>query len=186
MGGNVLLKYLGESQDETPLAGAVGVCVPLNLHICAEALNDGFSKRYQSYLLRRMKNSIARKFDRHTAAFNWDDAMGAKTFAEFDDFVTAPLHGFVGKTDYYDRCSASNYLRNIERPTLIINALDDPFMTPEVIPEAEKLSESVQMEIAEHGGHVGFINGGTLWRPSFYLPTRIMAFLEPFAAKPGL
>ena len=164
LGGNVLLKYLGESQDETPLAGAVGVCVPLNLHICAEALNDGFSKRYQSYLLRRMKNSIARKFDRHTAAFNWDDAMGAKTFAEFDDFVTAPLHGFVGKTDYYDRCSASNYLRNIERPTLIINALDDPFMTPEVIPEAEKLSESVQMEIAEHGGHVGFINGGTLWR----------------------
>jgi hypothetical protein len=69
---------------------------------------------------------------------------------------------------------------------LIINALDDPFMTPEVIPGADKLSESVSMEISDTGGHVGFISGGTPWRPTFYLPGRILEFLEPFAAKPGL
>ena len=186
LGGNVLLKYLGESQDETPLAGAAAVCVPLNLHVCAESLNSGFSKLYQTHLLKRMKSSIARKFDKHTAAFNWENAMNAKTFAEFDDFVTAPLHGFAGKNDYYDRCSATNFLRTIERPTLIINALDDPFMTPEVIPGPDKLSESVSMEISDTGGHVGFISGGTPWRPTFYLPARILEFLEPFAAKPGL
>ncbi len=186
LGGNVLLKYLGESKNETPLAAATAVCVPLNLHICAESLNTGFSKLYQSYLLKRMKKAVSRKFDQHTAAFDWQRAMGAKTFAEFDDAVTAPLHGFAGKQDYYDRCSAGNFLHSIERPTLIINALDDPFMTPDVIPPADRLSDDVTIEVADNGGHVGFVDGGSLWRPTFYLPQRILEFLEAYAAKPGL
>jgi len=186
LGGNVLLKYLGESAGETPLDAATAVCVPLNLHICAEALNSGFSKRYQTYLLKRMKASVSRKFDRHTAAFDWDRAMNSQTFAEFDDSVTAPLHGFDGKNDYYDRCSSVNFLHSIARPTLLINALDDPFMTPEVIPTVDRLSEDVTLEISEQGGHVGFIQGGTPWRPTFYLPGRIIDFLEPFAAMPGM
>ncbi len=186
LGGNVLLKYLGESQNETPLKAATAVCVPLNLHECAEALNIGFARTYQRHLLKRMKSAVARKFDRHTAAFDWDRAMNARTFAEFDDLVTAPLHGFDGKQDYYDRCSSVNFLHAIERPTLIINALDDPFMTPKVIPPADRLSEAVTLEISEHGGHVGFVDGGTPWKPTYYLPGRIIEFLEPFAAKPGL
>lgn len=186
LGGNVLLKYLGESGDDTPLRAATAVCVPLNLHECAEALNQGFSKTYQRHLLKRMKSSMARKFDRHTAAFDWDKALQAKTFAEFDDLVTAPLHGFTGMQDYYDRCSSVRFLGGIERPTLVINALDDPFMTPEVIPDADRLSEHVTLEVAAAGGHVGFINGGTPWRPTFYLPERILGFLQPWSARPGL
>jgi predicted alpha/beta-fold hydrolase len=186
LGGNVLLKYLGESQHETPLRAAAAICAPLDLHECAKALNIGFSRGYQRHLLRRMKSSVRQKFDQHTAAFDWDRAMNATTFAEFDDAVTAPLHGFDGKQDYYDRCSSVHFLHNIERPTLIINALDDPFMTPDVIPELDRLSEQVTMEVAEHGGHVGFVDGGTPWRPSFYLPRRIVEFLEPHAAIPGL
>jgi predicted alpha/beta-fold hydrolase len=186
LGGNVLLKYLGESGSDTPLAAAVAVCAPLDLHVCAEALNTGFSKRYQSYLLRRMKNAVTDKFDPHTAAFDWDRAMRSRTFAEFDDAVTAPLHGFNGKQDYYDRCSATHFLDQIETPSLVINSLDDPFMSPAVIPDASKLSDAVTLEIADNGGHVGFIDGGTPWRPTFYLPGRIIEFVEPFAAKPGL
>lgn len=186
LGGNVLLKYLGESEQETPLSAAVGVCVPLDLHECAEALNQGLSKGYQRYLLKRMKASVKRKFDRHTAAFDWDRAMRAKTFAEFDDAVTAPLHGFAGKQDYYDKCSAGNFLDSIEVPTLVINALDDPFMTPNVIPDEAILSDNVTLEVAENGGHVGFVSGGTPWRPTFYLPGRILEFLEPHAAIPGM
>ncbi len=186
LGGNVLLKYLGESESETPLAAAAAVCVPLDLHVCAKSLNTGFSKRYQSYLLKRMKNSVTEKFDRHTAAFDWDRAMNAKTFGEFDDFVTAPLHGFDGMKDYYDRCSATHFLHRIERPTLIINALDDPFMSPEVLPDPENLSDDVTLEVAENGGHVGFVDGGTPWRPTFYLPGRIIEFLEAYAARPGM
>lgn len=186
LGGNVLLKYLGESGAGCPLQGAAAVCVPFDLHHCAEALNTGISKVYQRYLLKRMKASVVRKFNPHTAAFDWKRAMQARTFAEFDDAVTAPLHGFANKDDYYDRCSSVRFLKHIERPTLIVNALDDPFMTPEVIPEPEAFSENVTLEVSEHGGHVGFIEGGPPWRPRFYLPERLIGFLEPLTARPGL
>ena len=185
LGGSVLLKYLGEMGSDTPLLAAVSVSVPLNLHKCSEALNTGFSKIYQKYLLKRMKNAVARKFDLHTAAFNWQRAMNATTFAEFDDAVTAPLHGFENKDDYYDRCSSVQFLMDIQKPTLIVNALDDPFMTPDVIPDAGQLSEHVCLEISESGGHVGFIEGGTPWQPRYYLPRRLMGFLEPHAAAAG-
>jgi predicted alpha/beta-fold hydrolase len=178
LGGNVLLKYLGESAGETPLSAAVAISAPLNLHSSAEALTLGFSKTYQAYLLKRMKNSVARKFNPDTAAFDWQRAMGARTFADFDDAVTAPLHGFNGKDDYYDRCSADAYLGRIQIPTLVINALDDPFMTPDVIPDKSMLANSVTLEVSERGGHVGFIDGGTPWRPHFFLPGRIVEFMD--------
>ncbi len=186
LGGNVLLKYLGESADTTPLRAACAVCVPLNLFKCAEALNVGFSKGYQFYLLRRMKRALIRKFNPDTAAFDWDAAMKATTFAEFDDVVTAPLHGFDDMADYYERASSARFLSAIERPTLVINALDDPFMTPEVIPDEGDLSDCVTLEISEFGGHVGFIEGGSPLRPSYYLPRRITEFLAPHLAMPGL
>lgn len=186
LGGNVLLKYLGEAAGTSPLRAAGAVCVPLSLHVCAEAINDGFSKFYQWYLIRRMKSSLRRKFDRHTAAFDWQRAMQARTFAEFDDAVTAPLHGFSGMNDYYDRCSSTGFLSAIETPTLIINALDDPFMNPSVIPDQDRLSDNVTIEVSEAGGHVGFIEGGSPFRPGFYLPRRLLEFLEPRLAMPGL
>ena len=186
LGGNVLLKYLGESGDETPLRAAAGVCVPLNLHTCAEALNKGFSKVYQRHLLKRMKSAVKRKFSPYTAAFDWDAAMSARTFAEFDDTVTAPLHGFDGMQDYYDKCSSTHFLHGIQRPTLIINALDDPFMTEDVIPPESALSDQVTLEVSRAGGHVGFIDGGLPWRPTYYLPQRVLDFLAPNAAIPGL
>ncbi len=177
LGGNVLLKYLGENGVSTPLDAAAAVSVPLNLHRSAEALSQGFSKLYQRHLLKRMKKAVSRKFDRYTAAFDWKRAMDASTFAEFDDAVTAPLHGFSGKDEYYDRCSSITYLKDIQRPTLIINSLDDPFTTPDMIPSEDQLSDCVTLEVSEHGGHVGFIDGGLPWRPQYYLPTRIADFL---------
>jgi hypothetical protein len=104
--------------------------------------------------------------------------MRATTFAEFDDAVTAPLHGFAGKDDYYDRCSSLGFLRSIQRPTLIINALDDPFLRPDIIPDERRLSDLVTLEVSERGGHVGFIEGGTPWQPKYYLPKRIIEFLQ--------
>jgi predicted alpha/beta-fold hydrolase len=184
LGGNVLLKYLGENGISTPLHAAAAVSVPLNLHISSAALTKGFSKIYQRYLLKRMKYAVSRKFDQYTAAFDWQRAMSARTFADFDDAVTAPLHGFSGKDEYYDRCSAVGFLKEIQRPTLIINSLDDPFMTPDIIPDEEQLSDCVTLEVSENGGHVGFISGGTPWRPEYYLPERITEFLESQIAEP--
>ena len=125
-----------------------------------------------------MKKSVVRKFNPNTAAFDWNRAMQASTFAEFDDAVTAPLHGFVGKQDYYDQCSAGNFLGKIEKPTLVINSLDDPFMTPRVIPDEDRIANSVTIEVSDHGGHVGFIEGGTPWRPRYFLPERISKFFD--------
>jgi predicted alpha/beta-fold hydrolase len=178
LGGNVLLKYLGEDGPTTPLDAAAAVSVPLDLHVCSEALTSGFSTHYQSHLLKRMKNAVIQKFDSHTAAFDWERAMEATTFAEFDDAVTAPLHGFSGKDEYYDKCSSIGFLKDIDRPTLIINSRDDPFMLPKMLPEAHQLSEQVTLEISEKGGHVGFVAGGTPWNPQFYLPGRIIDFLQ--------
>ena len=178
LGGNVLLKYLGETAAASPLRAGVAVCVPLDLHKCARALDQGFSRVYQRYLLKSMKASVARKFNRDTAAFDWDRAMSARTFAEFDDAVTAPLHGFAGMSDYYDRCSSRRFLRDIKVATLIVNAADDPFMTPDIIPGADELSDSVTLEVSDTGGHVGFVEGGTPWRPRYYLPRRVLDFLE--------
>ena len=178
LGGSVLLKYLGENGVSTPLHAAAAVSVPLSLHDSAYALSTGISKIYQYYLLKRMKKAIRRKFDEYTAAFDWHRTMNAKSFSEFDDAVTAPLHGFSGKDEYYDRCSSVDFLADIRRPTLIINALDDPFMTPAAIPGEERLSESVQIEVSKAGGHVGFVGGGMPWRPEYYLPFRIIGFLQ--------
>jgi predicted alpha/beta-fold hydrolase len=178
LGGNVLLKYLGEDGPTTPLHAAAAVSAPLDLSVCSEALTIGFSMIYQRYLLKWIKSAVARKFDLHTAAFDWNRAMAASTFAEFDDAVTAPLHGFSGKDEYYGKCSSISFLKDIERPTLLINSLDDPFMLPKMLPEEDRLAEQVTLEISEQGGHVGFIGGGTPWNPQYYLPTRIIDFLQ--------
>jgi predicted alpha/beta-fold hydrolase len=111
--------------------------------------------------------------------------MAARTFAELDDAVTAPLHGFSGKDEYYDKCSSIGFLNKIQRPTLIINSLDDPFMTPAAIPGPDKLSASVQLELSSHGGHIGFIDGGQPWRPTYYLPKRIIEYLDGCIADTG-
>lgn len=178
LGGNVLLKYLGERGARSPLKAAVAVSVPLDLRDSAHALNTGFSKSYQYYLLKRMKLSVAGKFNKDTAAFDWQRTMNANSFEEFDDAITAPLHGFTGADQYYDRCSARGFLAGIRLPTLIINSLDDPFMTPAAVPAATALPPEVQLELSSGGGHVGFIDGGLPWRPTFYLPARITSFLH--------
>jgi predicted alpha/beta-fold hydrolase len=125
-----------------------------------------------------MKESVRQKFDLHTAAFDWNRVMEATNFLEFDDAITAPLHGFAGVDDYYGTCSSGQFLDRIGVPTLVVNALDDPFMTPDVIPAPDKLSEHVQIEVSTHGGHVGFVEGGTPWRPRYYLPRRVTEFLS--------
>lgn len=178
LGGNVLLKYLGENGSATPLHAVAAVSVPLDLAKCATALNSGFSKVYQRHLLKRMKVAVRRKFNPYTAAFNWNRAMAASTFAEFDDAVTAPLHGFNGIEDYYSICSSARYLKSIAIPTLIVNSRDDPFMTPDIIPDATMMSASVTIEASARGGHVGFIEGGHPFRPRYYLPNRIIGYLS--------
>lgn len=181
LGGNVLLKYLGETGARSGLAAAVAVCVPLDLQACSTRLQTGISRIYQAYMMRNMKKALRRRFTPETDAIDWDRAIRAETFDEFDDAVTAPLHGFAGKDDYYARCSSIRFLTSIETPTLILNARDDPFMSSDMLPTEAGLAPAVTLELAEHGGHVGFIDGGTPWRPRYFIPGRVMEYLRPYA-----
>jgi len=185
LGGNVLLKYLGEEGNGSPFTAAAAVSVPFDLHDSAESLNRGFSRFYRWYLLRRMKAAMGRKFTPETAPFDWQAAIRARDFVTFDDVVTAPLHGFRDAAHYYGECSSGRYLGAIRTPTLVLNARDDPFMSPAVIPEPARLPDTVRLEITPAGGHIGFVTGPAPWRPSYWMPERLVAWFDRAVAAPA-
>lgn len=183
LGGSVLLKYLGERGDAAAVNSAISVSVSFDLDASARVLASGFSRLYQYRLLRSLRNTLKRKFTPDNAPFDMRRALHAKTFHEFDDLVTAPLHGFEGVEHYYRVASSAQYLPRIRVPTLIVDALDDPFTSPDTIPDESELSDSITLELSAHGGHVGFIEGDWPWRPRFWLDQRILQYAdEQFSA----
>lgn len=179
LGGNALLKWLGETGRRAPLAAAVAVSVPLLLARAADRLEIGFSRLYQWHLLRSLKRSVRIKRQRVALPLRADVAT-LNSFWEFDEHVTAPLHGFRGADHYYAESSSKPYLRRIAVPTLLIQARDDPFLWPDVLPTPEELSASVTLEVPDHGGHVGFVAGRLPWRARYWLEERIPEYLENF------
>ena len=189
LGGNILLKWLGEGRDIQNLSGAVAVSVPLQLDICATRLDNGFSKLYREYLLADLKRFMRYKYSgliRQGLSNEAEkiralgDLSRIHSFWEYDDKVVARLHGFAGVEDYYQQASARQYLLNVKHPCLILQASDDPFMTPEVIPAADELSPTIEFELSERGGHVGFISGCQFGRPEYWLEQRISSFLQQY------
>jgi hypothetical protein len=179
LGGNVVLRMLGEEGEEAPLDAAVAISAPMKLGVCAEQMNVGLSRVYQTYLLRRLRPLIWSRRDILAPHVDVEGAMRATTFRAFDDLLTAPLHGYTGANDYYARASSFPILPNIRRPTLILHAHDDPFMRPEVIPTLDEISASTELEITAHGGHVGFMQHG---RERFWLNLRVPEWLSRFAS----
>lgn len=181
LGGNALLKLLGEDGDGSHLHAAVAVSVPFVLSRSAWRLEQGGSRFYQWWFLRTMKRKLQAKFGPlNDRPIDLDRVLAARTMWEFDDAATAPLHGFAGADDYYTRCSSRQYLPAVRRPTLLIHAADDPFMTPDMTPLATELPPEVEMRLTTHGGHVGFLapagRGGKFW-----LSRQIVSFLERHA-----
>jgi len=186
IGGNVLLKWLGEQGSDVQLFAATAVSVPLVLSACASKLDSGFSKVYRASLLRELKDYVRLKQVHLEALGKTEEAellrqIGdlekIKSFWQYDDRVVASLYDFANVADYYQRSSSRQFLQSIVVPTLLIQAQDDPFMTPEVIPELAELSASVSLEISKAGGHVGFIAGNNPWQPDYWLERRIPEFL---------
>jgi predicted alpha/beta-fold hydrolase len=178
LGGNVLLKWLGENGDHVPVTTAVAISVPFMLDRLADHMNHGFARFYQAHLVRSLvKNTLSK---RTLLAGRIDIRRVPKlhSFWEFDDAVTAPLHGFENARRYYQASSSRPFIGRIRIPTLILHARDDPFMVPEVIPQDEELGPGVQLELTEGGGHVGFIEGGTPWHPRYWLERRIVDYLR--------
>ena len=181
LGGNMLMKLQGELGALSPLQGVVSVSSPFKLELSAKHIQRWGSRFYQWYLMESLRNSLLEKFKDHDykKLINLDQSKVAKlrTFWEYDDAYTGPIHGFKDAQEYYECSSASEYLAKITTPALIIHAEDDPFMPSSVLPDEKTLSSNIQVELSAHGGHVGFI-GGTLFKPKYWLETRIPTFFK--------
>ncbi len=177
MGGNVLLKWLGEHGGAAPVHAAVAVSVPFELSAAAQRLNEGFSRVYQAHLLASLRMSLDRKFGTHDLPFSRRELAQVRTFHEYDDCVTAPLHGFSGANDYYARASSRQFIPAIRVPALILHARDDPFLPEWAIPEASECPSAVSLEVPARGGHVGFITDPLPGLIHPWLEERILAFL---------
>lgn len=170
IGGNILLKYLGEQGENAPLSGAAAISIPFSLAKTQEILSQGFARVYQRYLLNKLvfatiKKLIVREHD----GIDLLSVAMAKDLREFDELVTVPMHGFDSASDYYAKSSSLTYLKGIKVPTLIVHAKDDPFLPASAIPKAKHLSDSIELLITKHGGHVGFISGTSPKNPVYWL-----------------
>jgi predicted alpha/beta-fold hydrolase len=168
LGGNVTLKYLGEAPPHPAIVAAAAISTPVDLASSARALDQRASNRI--YLRRFMKTLVAKieaKARRFPAEIDAQGVRAIRTFQEFDDRYTARLHGFRDAEDYWARSSARQFLAGIRVPTLLLNALDDPFLTAASMPFAEaERSAWFTFEAPAHGGHCGFLdlkNGLQRW-----------------------
>ncbi len=180
LGGNVLLKWLGEEGKTAAVTCAIAVSVPFELNKVANRMRSGISRFYQWWLLRQLKQDIIEKFKDKPSVIDLGNLKKLRTFWEFDDKVTAPLHGFINVDHYYKTASSRQYLKAIAIPTLIIHAKDDPFMTPDAIPKVEEISKDITLELTESGGHVGFISGSIPGRSKYWLEERIPRFIQEY------
>lgn len=182
LGGNVLLKWLGEQGSQAMVERAVAISVPFDLEKLVITLNQGFSKIYQKHLIQKLRKLYAKK-QHQNLPFRIEDLNDIHSFPEFDELTTAPLHGFSSAREYYRASSCLPYLANIHIPTLIMHAKDDPFMTPDCLPKENHLSSNIILEISSHGGHVGFISKNKYHQPEFWIGKRVSEFLSDLIPK---
>ena len=179
LGGNATLKWLGEQGSQaTGIAdAAIAISAPIDLTAAGDALGRGFCKVYTKRFLVTMKEKSLSKLARHPGIFNADIAMRARTLREFDNEVTAPLHGYRDTDDYWTRASAKSGLIDVRVPTLVLNAQNDPFLPASALPTAAQVSSAVTRHFTQHGGHVGF-SSGRFPGNGGWMPQRVFHFID--------
>ena len=177
LGGNALLKWLGETGAPAAavLDGAAAVSAPVDLMAAGNALDHGFNIVYVRQFLPTMKSKSLAKLARYPGLFDAARVRAAGTLREFDDIVTAPLHGFRNTDDYWTRASSKPKLGEIRVPTLLVNARNDPFLPARALPRTGEVSAMVTLEQPESGGHAGFV-GGRFPGNLGWMPARILEF----------
>jgi len=176
LGGNALLKWLGQDADaENVVTAAAAVSAPVDLMAAGDALGRGFNLVYAKMFLVTLKKKAESKLERFPGLFDAHTAQRARTLRAFDDVVTAPLHGFRDTNDYWTRASAKPVLKDIAVPTLLLNACNDPFLPESALPRSDEVSSRVRREFPDQGGHASFVTapfpGNLDW-----LPRRVLAF----------
>jgi predicted alpha/beta-fold hydrolase len=181
LGGNVLLKWLGEKGARSRVEAAAVISVPYDLAAASRHIEKGFARVYASYFLKKLKLKVAdvlKRFPRETEHINGDRIRFAQTLYAFDDYATAPLNGFNSANDYYRKSSSLRFLADIEVPTLCLNAEDDPFLPREVLRTArDTASEDVKMTFVPWGGHASFATGRWPWRARYWAEEHVASWL---------
>ncbi len=179
LGGNVLLKWLGESGKNalSVIDAAASVSAPIDVAASGEALGRGFNRNYTKDFLRTLKEKMLEKLESHPGLVEKEALLAAQNFRQFDDLVTAPLHGFLNTDDYWKKASSKPMLRHIALPALILNAKNDPFMPAEALPGKEEVSDQVVLDYPEEGGHAGFASGPFPGKLE-WLPKRLFDFFK--------
>ncbi|KAI3592494.1 Hydrolase, alpha/beta fold family [Cupriavidus sp. U2] len=189
LGGNALLRFLGEDGSEAGfLRGAAAISAPLDLAAGGAALSSGFNMLYTRMFLQTLKRKSLAKLDQFPGLFDREAMLRSRDLYAFDNVVTAPLHGFRDTEDYWARAASKPILGEIRIPTLVLNARNDPFLPARHLPGPADVSADVLLEQPEYGGHVGFMTprGGLLGQLPLlpraghieWLPERILGFFD--------
>jgi uncharacterized protein len=181
LGGNVLLKFLGERGEALPpqLKAAAAISVPFDLARSSRRINRGFSKFYQRFFLNSLRKKAQEKAQRFPDLAPRDRIAALRTLEDFDNLITGPLHGFRDAQDYYARSSSLPYLTKIKLKTLLFSAVDDPMLPSEVLDEvrdAARDNPALEVDFVKRGGHAGFITGSVPWHPFYYAEHRVGEF----------
>ena len=191
LGANVLCKLLGERGASIPeqVVGAVAMSTPFSLARASRQIGRGFGLVYEKAFLRSLIPKALAKIARHSELAPLAVVKTARTLWEFDDRFTAPLHGFDSAADYYARASSLQFLPGVHLPTLLLSAVDDPFLPPAVLDDVRNVAQSnsaLTIEFPARGGHVGFTAGHWPWNPWYYGEWRAADFLSHrFAERPA-
>jgi uncharacterized protein len=182
LGGNALLKWLGEQRSAAAsvIDAAAAISAPVDLMASGDALGRGFNLVYTRNFLTTMRRKTLAKLAHFPELCDRERMLAARTLREFDNVVTAPLHGYRDTDDYWTRASSKPLLRDIAVPTLMINARNDPFLPAAALPLAHEVSSAVTVEFPATGGHVGFVTGAFPGRLD-WLPQRILNFFHSSA-----
>jgi predicted alpha/beta-fold hydrolase len=182
LGGNVMLKWLGEQGDRAKriVVAAAAISTPYDLALGCRYMERGFSKVYQAHFLRTLRGKAREKSARFPGQVRMAEIDAARTLWDFDDVMTAPTHGFRDAADYYARSSSLGYIAAIRVPTLLLSAVDDPFLPPSVLDDVSERAAgnpSLSLEFPPHGGHVGFVSGSAPWSAGYYAERHAISFL---------
>jgi len=181
LGGNVLLKFLGERGVDLPsqLKAAAAISVPFDLSRSSQRINAGFSRVYERFFLGSLRRKALEKARRYPELAPPEKIRTLRTLADFDNLITGPLHGFRDAEDYYQKSSSLPYLERIRLKTLLLNAVDDPMLPAEVLDDVRRIADrnpALRLEFPARGGHAGFVAGSQPWRPFYYAEHRVGQF----------
>jgi hypothetical protein len=182
LGGNVLLKWLGERERSVPqqVKRAAAVSVPYDLETGARLMEHGFARVYVRHFLRTLLAKATQKIQQYPDLCDIEKLRAARTFFEFDDLLTGPAHGFAGAHEYYTQSSSIHFLERIRVPTLLMSAMNDPFLPKSVLSSVRniaRLNQNLFVEFSRTGGHVGWV-AGQPWKQQYHMEQRAIEWLS--------